>query len=54
MPKQTIPTAESRQDNRGVWRIGRGDVEEYLEQAYQRTAEKTASGDFDQSELPAD
>ncbi len=39
---------------RGVWRIGRGDVEEYVEQAYKRTAEKITSGDFDQSELPAD
>lgn len=39
---------------RGVWRIGRGDVEAYVEQAYERTAEKIASGDFDQSELPAD
>lgn len=39
---------------RRVWRIGRGDVEEYLEQAYKRTTEKIANGDFDQSELPED
>jgi excisionase family DNA binding protein len=38
---------------RGAWRIGREDVEAYIRQAYERTAEKIASGDFDQSELPA-
>lgn len=38
---------------RGVWRIGRADVEAYVEQAYERTAENIARGDFDQSELPA-
>lgn len=39
---------------RGAWRIGRGDVEGYVEQAYLRTAEKIARGDFAGSELPAD
>lgn len=40
---------------RGVWRIGRGDVESYIEQGYIRTAEKIASGDFDQpSDLSCD
>lgn len=43
-----------RVGGRGAWRIGRGDVEDYIEQGYRRTAEKIANGDFDQSELPAD
>jgi hypothetical protein len=47
MPKQTIPTAESRQDNRGVWRIGVRDLEDYIDDAYRRTAERVASGELD-------
>lgn len=39
---------------RGAWRIGRGDVEAYIEQAYLRTAEKIARGDFAESEQLAD
>lgn len=30
---------------RGMWRIGRQDVEDYIEQAYRRTAERIAAGD---------
>lgn len=30
---------------RGMWRIGREDVEDYIEEAYRRTAERIAAGD---------
>lgn len=30
----------------GLWRIGRRDVEDYIEQAYQRTAERLAAGEL--------
>ena len=39
---------------RGVWRIGRGDVEEYVEQASRGRPKISGGGFFDQSELPAD
>lgn len=32
---------------RGLWRIGRGDVEDYIEQAYGRTAERIAAGELE-------
>lgn len=32
---------------RGMWRIGRQDVEDYIAEAYRRTAERIAAGDFD-------
>ena len=32
---------------RGMWRIGRQDVENYITQAYQRTAERIAAGELD-------
>jgi excisionase family DNA binding protein len=32
---------------RGLWRIGRQDVEDYIEQAYQRTAERIAAGELE-------
>ena len=47
MPKQTIPTAGSRQDNRGMWRIGRQDLEDYIAEAYRRTAERIAAGELE-------
>jgi excisionase family DNA binding protein len=31
---------------RGMWRIGRQDVEDYIDQAYRRTAERIAAGDI--------
>lgn len=31
---------------RGVWRIGTADVEDYITQAYRRTAEKVESGEI--------
>lgn len=31
---------------RGLWRIGRQDVEDYIIQAYQRTAERIAAGEL--------
>jgi prophage regulatory protein len=39
---------------RGAWRIGRGDVEAFVEQAYLRTAEKISRGDFAESDLLGD
>jgi excisionase family DNA binding protein len=39
---------------RGAWRIGITDLEAYIEQAYQRTAKKVTSGEFMESEVPAD
>lgn len=32
---------------RGMWRIGRQDVEDYIDQAYRRTAERIAAGDLE-------
>ncbi|TWD54055.1 excisionase family DNA binding protein [Arthrobacter sp. AG367] len=32
---------------RGLWRIGRQDVEDYIEQAYLRTAERIAAGELE-------
>lgn len=32
---------------RGMWRIGRQDVEDYIAQAYRRTAERIAAGELD-------
>lgn len=31
---------------RGLWRIGRIDLEDYIAQAYRKTADKIASGDI--------
>lgn len=39
---------------RGAWRIGREDVESYIEQAYRRTAETVTRGDLTESEFPSD
>ncbi len=44
MPKQTVPTAESRQDNRGIWRVRADDLAAYIDAAYEKTAERIASG----------
>lgn len=32
---------------RGMWRIGRRDVEDYINQAYRRAAERIAAGEFE-------
>lgn len=32
---------------RGMWRIGRQDLEGYIEEAYRRTAERIAAGDLE-------
>lgn len=32
---------------RGMWRIGRQDVEDYIAEAYRRTAERIAAGDLE-------
>jgi excisionase family DNA binding protein len=32
---------------RGLWRIGRQDVEDYIERAYRRTAERIAAGELE-------
>lgn len=31
---------------RGVWRIGASDIEDYIAEAYRRTAERIAAGEF--------
>lgn len=38
---------------RGVWRIGASDVEDYIAEAYRRTAERIAAGEL-KDEDPAD
>lgn len=35
---------------RGLWRIGRQDVEDYINQAYQRTAARIAAGELQDDE----
>lgn len=32
---------------RGLWRVGRQDVEDYIAEAYQRTAERIAAGELE-------
>ncbi|MEV8000841.1 helix-turn-helix domain-containing protein [Pseudarthrobacter oxydans] len=32
---------------RGLWRIGRQDVEDYIEQAYRRTADRITAGELE-------
>lgn len=32
---------------RGMWRIGRQDVEDYIDQSYRRTADRIAACDFE-------
>ncbi|MFM9274631.1 helix-turn-helix domain-containing protein [Pseudarthrobacter sp. NKDBFgelt] len=32
---------------RGLWRVGRQDVEDYIEEAYRRTAERIAAGELE-------
>ncbi|MDD1477908.1 hypothetical protein [Arthrobacter sp. H16F315] len=46
MSQQTIPTRESEQDKRGLWRIAVVDLESYSANAYRVTAEKITAGDF--------
>lgn len=39
---------------RGLWRIGRQDVEDYINQAYQHTADRIAAGEItDDGEVDA-
>lgn len=37
---------------RGVWRIGAADVEDYIAEAYRRTAERIAAGDLNEEGEP--
>lgn len=39
---------------RGMWRIGRQDVEDYIAEAYRRTAERIAAGELKDDENPGD
>lgn len=32
---------------RGMWRVGRQDVEDYIDRSYRRTAERIAAGDLE-------
>lgn len=38
---------------RGIWRIGRADVEDYISHAYRRTAERVAAGEVTDEEPAA-
>jgi excisionase family DNA binding protein len=35
---------------RGLWRIGRSDIEEFIASAYERAAERRAAGELDDEE----
>jgi hypothetical protein len=35
---------------RGVWRIGRQDIEDYIAEAYRRTAQRIAAGEIGDGE----
>lgn len=35
---------------RGLWRVGRQDVEDYIADAYRRTAERIAAGELEDAE----
>ena len=35
---------------RGLWRIGASDIEDYIAEAYRRTAERIAAGDLEDGE----
>jgi hypothetical protein len=52
VPEHTILTARRGKDNRGMWRIGRQDVEYYVSEAYRRTAERVAAGELMDEEEP--
>ena len=54
MTQRTIPTAHSRQDNRGVWRVREDDLSAYIDAAYEKTAERIASGQVPEGESPAE
>lgn len=54
MLKQTIPTGACRQDNRGVWRVREDDLTAYIDAAFDRTAERIASGQIPDTEAAAD
>ena len=41
-PKRTILAARPRQDNRGVWRVREDDLMEFIEAAYEKTAQRIA------------
>lgn len=47
MPGQTIPTPEKSEDNRGLWRVGNADLDDYVAEAYRVTAEKIAAGEIE-------
>lgn len=47
--RNLIKTGEMRAlqvGGRGVWRIGRQDIEDYVTEAYRRTAERIAAGEL--------
>jgi excisionase family DNA binding protein len=39
---------------RGMWRIGRQDLEDYITEAYRRTAERIAAGELNDGEAVAE
>lgn len=54
MPIQTTLPAESRQDKRGLWRIGRQDIEDYIAEAYRRTAQRIAAGELEEADTDSE
>jgi hypothetical protein len=45
-PNERSSQAEATQDNGGLWRIGRTDIESYIKNAYQQTAARIAAGEL--------
>lgn len=39
---------------RGIWRVRQDDLEAYIEGAYEKTAERIASGQIPDGDIPAD
>lgn len=37
---------------RGLWRIGANDIEDYIAEAYRRTADRIAAGELKDEEVP--
>jgi len=54
MPKRTMPTVDSWQDKRGIWRVREDDLAAYIDAAYEKTAERIASGQVPEGETSAD
>lgn len=45
-PNKRFLQCKSRQDKRGIWRIGASDIEDFIAEAYRRTADRIAAGEL--------